>query len=208
MATTLEHLSVELLYEIFIYFQFHEVFNIFSKLNSKFAAIIHKTPLMSVYLGFNGMSIALTEFYYRYLSQPNIDNRLISLDVSDTLAIDNGLWSAENVSTFINLRHLLVVKWDRGIFEKIFSQVFQNRVTPINRSRTPNLRYLNSNGLRQLYLSTGRGQPDLINIAYLIVERLPHLQIIELNGANDELIKISHILSNGLSKLNFLKIIG
>ncbi|CAF3301331.1 unnamed protein product [Rotaria socialis] len=161
MATTLEHLSVELLYEIFIYFQFHEVFNIFSKLNSKFAAIIHKTPLMSVYLGFNGMSIALTEFYYRYLSQPNIDNRLISLDVSDTLAIDNGLWSAEN-----------------------------------------------SNGLRQLYLSTGRGQPDLINIAYLIVERLPHLQIIELNGANDELIKISHILSNGLSKLNFLKIIG
>ncbi|CAF4938423.1 unnamed protein product, partial [Rotaria socialis] len=46
-------------------------------------------PLLSVYLGFNGMSIALTEFYYRYLSQPNICNHLISLCGSDTLAIDN-----------------------------------------------------------------------------------------------------------------------
>jgi hypothetical protein len=86
MATTLEHLAVELLYEIFIYFQFHEVFNIFSNLNSQFAAIINNMPFMPVYLGFNGMSIALTEFYYRHLLQPNICNHLISLCVSDTLA--------------------------------------------------------------------------------------------------------------------------
>ncbi|CAF4364872.1 unnamed protein product, partial [Rotaria sp. Silwood2] len=37
------------------------------------------------------MSIAVTEFYYTHLSQANICNRLISLCISDTLAIDNGL---------------------------------------------------------------------------------------------------------------------
>ena len=60
MATTFEHLSVELFYEIFIYFQFHEIFNIFSNLNSRFAAIIDNTSVMPVYLGFNGMSIEVT----------------------------------------------------------------------------------------------------------------------------------------------------
>lgn len=99
--TTLEHLSVELFYEIFIYFQFHEVFNIFSNLNSRFAAIVNKIPFMSVYLGLNGMSIAVTQFYYTYLPQLNVCNRLISLCVSDTLAVDNGLWLAKHLSIFV-----------------------------------------------------------------------------------------------------------
>ncbi|CAF2849983.1 unnamed protein product [Rotaria sp. Silwood2] len=64
-----------------------------------------------------------------------------------------------------------------------------------------------SNGLRQLSIFTAWEQPNLINIAYLIVERLPHLQVIELNGTS-ELAEISRILINGLSKLNFLTIGG
>jgi len=52
-AAFLQYLAVELLYEIFIYFQFHEVFNIFSNLNSRFADIISNMPFMPVYLGFN-----------------------------------------------------------------------------------------------------------------------------------------------------------
>ena len=60
-----------------------------------------------------------------------------------------------------------------------------------------------SNGLRQLNLSTYWNQPSLKNIAYLIVER-----IIKLIDSNDELVKMSHILINGLSKLNFLKSCG
>ncbi|CAF1414971.1 unnamed protein product [Rotaria sordida] len=127
MATTLEHLFVELLYEIFIYFQFHEVFNIFSNLNSRFAGISNNIPFMPVYLGLNGMSIAVTEFYYRYLSQLNICNHLISLCVSDTLAIDNGLWLAEHISTFINLRHLSLIDIKRSSFELIL-----NSLSPIN----------------------------------------------------------------------------
>ncbi|CAF3011879.1 unnamed protein product [Rotaria sp. Silwood2] len=127
MTTTLEHLSVELLYEIFIYFQFHEAFNIFSNLNSQFAAIIRNMSFMPIYLGLNGMSVEVTEFYYRHLSQPNICNRLISLCVSDTLAIDNGLWLASHVSTFINLRHLSLIDIKRSSFEFIL-----NSLSPIN----------------------------------------------------------------------------
>jgi hypothetical protein len=120
-VTTSEHLSVELFYEIFRYFQFHEVFNMFSKLNSRFAAIVNNMPLMPVYLGLNGMSITITEFYYTYLSQSNICNRLISLCVSDTLAIDNGLWLAEHLSTFINLRYLSLIDIKRSSFELILN---------------------------------------------------------------------------------------
>jgi hypothetical protein len=121
MTTTLEDLSVELFYEIFIYFQFHEVFNIFSNLNSRFAAIINKIPFISVYLGLNGMGIPVTEFYYTYLSQSNVCNRLISLCVSDTLAIDNGLWLAKHLSSFINLRHLSLIDIKRSSFELILN---------------------------------------------------------------------------------------
>ena len=73
-ATIFEHLSVELFYEIFIYFHLHEVVDIFSNLNSRFAAILNHMPLISVRLGVNG--IAVTEFYYTYSSQLNVSNRL------------------------------------------------------------------------------------------------------------------------------------
>ncbi|CAF2821266.1 unnamed protein product [Rotaria sp. Silwood2] len=127
MATILEHLSVEILYEIFIYFRYHEVFNIFSNLNSRFAAVINNISFIPVYLGLNGMSIVETEFYYRHLSEPNISNHLISLCVSDTLSIDNGLWLASHVSTFINLHHLSLVDIKRSSFELIL-----NSLTPID----------------------------------------------------------------------------
>ncbi|UJR14510.1 hypothetical protein I4U23_001506 [Adineta vaga] len=92
-----------------VYFQFHEVFNIFSNLNSRFASTIYNMPLMPVYLGFNTMSITLTEFYHTCLSQSNIGHRLISLCVSDECAFDNGLWLSKHLSTFINLRHLSLI---------------------------------------------------------------------------------------------------
>jgi len=60
------------------------------------------------------MSIAVTEFYYTHLLQSNISSRLISLCVSDALAIDNGLWLAEHVSIFINLPHLSLIDIKRS----------------------------------------------------------------------------------------------
>ncbi len=65
-----------------------------------------------------------------------------------------------------------------------------------------------SNGLRQLNLFTNPFQSNLINISYLIIKRLPHLQVIELHSINRQVIKMSHILINGLEKLNFLTIDG
>ncbi|CAF0864554.1 unnamed protein product [Adineta steineri] len=105
----------------------HEVFNVFSNLNSRFAAIMDNLSLIPVYLGLNGMSIAATEFYYRHLSQLDMSSRLISLCASDTLAISNGFWLVEHVSTFINLRHLSLIDIQRCSFELIL-----NSLSPIN----------------------------------------------------------------------------
>ncbi|CAF4525078.1 unnamed protein product [Rotaria socialis] len=117
MVTKLDDLSVELFYEIFIYFQFHEIFNIFSNLNPRFTVIFSNIPFIRANLGLNGMSIAVTEFYYAHLLQANVCDRLISLCVSHTLAIDNGLWLASNLSAFINLRHLSLIDIKRSCFE-------------------------------------------------------------------------------------------
>ncbi|CAF3065226.1 unnamed protein product, partial [Rotaria sp. Silwood2] len=84
-------------------------------------------PLTSVYLGLNGMSISMTDFYYRHLSQSNICHRLISLCVSDTLSINNGLWLSSHLSTFINLRYLSLIDIKRSSFELIL-----NSVSPMN----------------------------------------------------------------------------
>ena len=67
---------------------------------------------------------------------------------------------------------------------------------------------LMSNGLRQLNLITSWGQRNLINLAHLIVERLPHLQAIELHSGNVELIEMASIFINGLSKLSFVALSG
>lgn len=67
---------------------------------------------------------------------------------------------------------------------------------------------LMSNGLRQLKLFTAYNQSNFLNAAYSIVERLPHLQIIELYDCFCEIIEVAHILMNGLSKLSFLTLIG
>lgn len=63
---------------------------------------------------------------------------------------------------------------------------------------------LMANGLRQLNLFFAWEQPNLLNIAYSIVERLPHLEVVELHGIVRELVEVAHILINGLSKLSVL----
>lgn len=67
--TTLEDLSVELFYDIFSYFQFHEVLKIFSNVSSRFAAIVNKMPFISVSLGLNGMDVAVSEVYITHFCQ-------------------------------------------------------------------------------------------------------------------------------------------
>ncbi|CAF4590445.1 unnamed protein product, partial [Rotaria sp. Silwood2] len=64
---------------------------------------------------------------------------------------------------------------------------------------------LMSNGLQKLHLYTDWEYPDTTIIASLIVKRLPHLEIIELNCHNSSQVpETLHILMNGLPKLNFI----
>ena len=69
---------------------------------------------------------------------------------------------------------------------------------------------LTSNGLRQLNLRTPSRQSNLINLGYRIIERLPYLEVIEMNGCFQqvELIKMASMLINGLSKLSFVALSG
>lgn len=123
MIAKLEHLSFEIFLQIFSYFEFHEIFQIFSNLNSRFSAMMNNLSFIPVYLGYNGMSLGITKFYYQILSQSNIANRLISLCVSDTFAIDNGLWLAKHASMFSSLRHLSLKDIKRSSFELMLNSL-------------------------------------------------------------------------------------
>lgn len=123
MPTVLEDLSVEIIYEIFMYFRYDEVWTTFAELNSRFTAIINNMSFMPIYLGLNGMSIALTEFYYQHLSQTNVCRSLVSLCVSDKFSFDNGLWLVSHLSTFTHLRHLSLMAIKRSTWELILDSL-------------------------------------------------------------------------------------
>jgi len=67
---------------------------------------------------------------------------------------------------------------------------------------------LMSNGLRQLNLFIVWQQSNLLDVAYSIIARLPHLEIMEIHGHVHEVVEMSHILINGLNKLSFLTLNG
>jgi hypothetical protein len=67
---------------------------------------------------------------------------------------------------------------------------------------------LMSNGLRQLNLFIVWQQSNLLDIAYSIIARLPHLEIMEIHGHVHEVVEMSHILINGLNKLSSLMLKG
>ena len=123
MATVFEDLFVELIQEVLLYFQYHEIRKMFSNLNSRFTTIVKNMSFMPIDLGFNGMSISTIEFYYRHLSQENVFKSLISLSISDEFAFDNGLCLASFLSTFVNLRHLCLIDIKHFTFESILNSL-------------------------------------------------------------------------------------
>ena len=152
MVTTFSHFTVELFLEIFSYFQIHEIFHSFFHLNSRFDVIMDNLIHIPVYLGFNGMSMFVSEFYYKYLSQSNISTRLISLCVSNTLAIDNDLWLSKHVSTFLNLRHLSLNDIRRSSFESIL-----NSLSSINFLTTCSIHFSNKDCAAYTFTSIPEG---------------------------------------------------
>ena len=106
------------------------------------------------------------------------------------------------LSKTINLRILTLTY----LSERLDSDFFKNktRIDVINDESLCEI--LTSNGLRQLNLNTYLCQSNLTNLGYRAIERLPYLEVIEMNGCLQQLqlIKMASILINGLSKLNFV----
>ncbi|CAF3946870.1 unnamed protein product [Rotaria sp. Silwood2] len=127
-------------------------------------------------------------------------NQVTSLDISQPF---NSNHLHLLFSKLINLRtfelHYTSKYDDNNLNENIFIDLLND---------TSLCNMLMSNGLRQLNLFTIWKQSNLLDIAYLIVDRLLDLKIIKLNGYDDKLIEVSHIFINGLSKLSFLTITG
>jgi len=144
MTATFEHLSLEILYEIFAHLQLHELPKAFSNLNCRLTTILTHMPPVPVFMGLNGMSMALTQFYYQCLSDLNTCTRLISLCVSDTLSLGNGIWLAAHLHLFVSLRHLALIDIKRDDFEQILDGlvfvthliIFQMKFTENNRAVT------------------------------------------------------------------------
>ena len=63
---------------------------------------------------------------------------------------------------------------------------------------------LMTNGLRELIFRITSDTPNIIDIAHMIVERLPRLQIIQVHCHHPLLLKFMCILINGLNNLIFL----
>ncbi|CAF3950417.1 unnamed protein product [Rotaria sp. Silwood1] len=75
------------------------------------------------------MSIAVIKFYCIHLLQSNVFKYIISLCVSDTLLIDNGLWLALHLSIFINLHHLFLSNISLIMFGVHFSIYYRDAYT-------------------------------------------------------------------------------
>jgi hypothetical protein len=121
MPTSLEHLSIELFYEIFSYLQLHELLPTFSNLNNRFTTILIGMPLNRVYVGFNGASLALTQLYHQQLVEDQIRTRLNFLAIFDTTSMDNGAWLASHLHLFVRLRQLILIDIHQVYFESILN---------------------------------------------------------------------------------------
>ncbi|CAF4046120.1 unnamed protein product, partial [Rotaria sp. Silwood1] len=78
----------------------------------------------------------------------------------------------------------------------------QNVIDLLNDASLCNI--LMSNGLQRLNLDMNWEHPNMTDIAVLIVKRLPHLQVIELDCNNTQVPETLDILMKGLPKLNFI----
>jgi hypothetical protein len=101
--------------------------------------------------------------------------------------------------------HILELHY-RAIWDFKIHWEEETLIDPLNDSFLCNM--LMSNGLRQLNLFIVWQQSNLLDIAYSIIARLPHLEIMEIHGHVDEVVEMSHILINGLDKLSFLTLNG
>jgi hypothetical protein len=121
--TTLNDLPTELFYEIFKYFQLHEVVQSFSNVSERLDVVVSRMALLHANVGLDGMNLSVGRFYHDYLSQDNVSARLVSLCVSQKKSIGSGIWLATHLHKFTMLRHLSLIDIKRNSFELILDEL-------------------------------------------------------------------------------------
>jgi hypothetical protein len=147
----------------------------------------------------NGRYSEMNVKHLSYLSMIMSWHQVTLLDITNQLDLCQLRLLA---SKMINLRILTVLYQHHSNPDDLNQQ---NLIDFLSDTSLCNM--LMTNGLQRLNLYANHSFSDMIGIASLIVQQLPHLKIIELNCHNSRSIQIPetlHILINGLPKLNFI----
>lgn len=132
---------------------------------------------------------------------------IVSWHKITTLSIDEPLNLAQLHLIFSQTTNLRILELScRSDFDSENDSKEQNFIDLLNDA--PLCDTLMSNGLRQLNLSIQREEPDLLDIAHLIVKRFSYLQFMKLSCFSSKILEMLYILINGLSKLNFFTVHG
>jgi hypothetical protein len=120
MLTSLEHLSIELFYEIFSYLQLHELLAAFSNLNNRFSTISDSYATKSRLRGFQRRKYSF-DATVSSTSGRRSNTRLNFLAVFDTTSMDNGAWLVSHLHLFVRLHQLILIDIHRVHFESILN---------------------------------------------------------------------------------------
>lgn len=103
--TQLEDFSNEILYEIFEYIEYYDLFNAFSKLNNRFETLLNY-PFLSLKFNVNSETMSEVKEYCRRYMTPN-KHRIVSLYLNDRLWMDTSSSSHIIDSSFDHLQSLV-----------------------------------------------------------------------------------------------------
>jgi hypothetical protein len=193
--TQLEHLSNEILYEIFEYLDICFIYNIFSNLNIRFEYLL-KYSSIPIKLNLSWTSKLTFEHYYEHIIVPNL-SRIISLHIPNPLVIKSFLSSFSIDTLFTRLESL---NFGRTNSNDIISLLNNLKLLP-----------------RLFSLSININDPSYsINNIYQLITTLPVLKYCKISSENSEPIfslpihprqnkekesSIEHLIINGICQL-------
>jgi hypothetical protein len=193
--TQLEHLSNEILYEIFEYLDICFIYNIFSNLNIRFEYLL-KYSSIPIKLNLSWTSKLTFKHYYEHIIVPNL-SRIISLHIPNPLVIKSFLSSFSIDTLFTRLESL---NFGRTNSNDIISLLNNLKLLP-----------------RLFSLSININDPSYsINNIYQLITTLPVLKYCKISSENGEPIfslpihprqnkekesSIEHLIINGICQL-------
>lgn len=222
--TSFENLSNELLYEIFDYFDYADVYETFANLNIRFYDLIVHSSL-PIKLKFSFLSKAALEYQCQRILLPNI-HRIMSICLSHQLPIEYFSTYYHFHSSYRRLEALTLDQFKMDTFliilptlsslPRLFSLTltstdkFQSRNTVFSLLlRLPVLKYCKlSLNLSSSYSPSFFGTNEISSLEHLILDTKCHLdEINELLGHTPQLQRFSCQLSTSYSSLSGILIV-